>query len=211
MRAMTDVERALAEEALGIVPVVINAMGRSYPGIKKKLARIDAKSVAYVAVCKATRTYNPEKSKVTTYFSSAIRNALLKELAKHQRLRYDSPNRVPMELAERVTQAQGGQSHKLPAALSALPDHARSLIASRYYAGMSIKEMSISMKVNEKTVRSRLKHAVELVAELLGTAALQPGARDPRCSGSSGARSGGPAAASPRQFARGCSPLRETR
>jgi RNA polymerase sigma factor (sigma-70 family) len=185
---MTDAERVLAEEALNIVPVVINAMGRSYPGIKKKLARIDSRSVAYVAVCKATQTYDPEKSKVTTYFSSAIRNALLKELAKHQRLRYDSPNRVSIECAEREAQPQGGQSQKLPAALSALPDQARHLIARRYYAGMSIKEMSISLRVNEKTIRSRLKHAVELLAELLGSDGLPPAARDSRCCGSNGVR-----------------------
>jgi len=107
MRPMTDAERALAESVLEIVPVVINSMGRSFPGIRKKLTRIDARSVAYVAICRATQTYNPAKSKPGTYFSTAVRNALLKELARSRRLRYDSPLRVPCALAEKVDAALG--------------------------------------------------------------------------------------------------------
>jgi hypothetical protein len=174
MRPMTQEERALAEQAISIVPVVINSMNRSFPGISGKLAKIDAKSVAYVAVCRAAQTYDPEKSQVTTYFSSAIRNALLKELAKTQRLRYDSPERVSLELAERVAPRQSDQQRKLPAALSVLPAGERSLIASRYYSGMSIKEMSVLYKCNQKAVRARLKKAVESLAQLLETQPPQP-------------------------------------
>ena len=174
-RPMTEAERSLAEEAMAIVPVVINSMGRSFPGIKKKLARIDAKSVAYVAVCRATQTYNPDKSRVTTYFSSAIRNALLKELARSQRWRYDSPNRVPMELAERATVRQDSQQSKLLAALSVLPGEARRLVASRFYDGMSIRELAVEFHCNEKTIRARLRRAVAVLADVLGTQDSQPG------------------------------------
>jgi RNA polymerase sigma factor (sigma-70 family) len=166
---MTDAERALAEEALSIVPVVINAMSRSFPGITKKLSRIDARSVSYVAICRAAQTYDPEKSQVTTYFSAAVRNALLKELAKSQRLRYDSPDRVPLEIAEQSATRQGSREAKLPAALSALPDESRSLITSRYIGGLSIKEMSIRYGCNQKKIRARLKLAVEQLSQLLGT------------------------------------------
>lgn len=166
---MTDAERALAEEALAIVPVVINAMSRSFPGITKKLSRIDARSVSYVAICRAAQTYDPAKSQVTTYFSAAVRNALLKELAKSQRLRYDSPERVPIEIAEKSAARQGSQESKLPAALSALPDEARSLITSRYIGGLSIKEMSVRYGCNQKKVRARLKLAVAQLSQLLGT------------------------------------------
>jgi RNA polymerase sigma factor (sigma-70 family) len=188
MRPMTEKERALAEEAMAIVPVVINSMSRSFPGIKKKLARIDARSVAYVAVCRATQTYDPEKSRVTTYFSSAIRNALLKELAKSQRLRYDSPNRVSLELAERATVRQDSQQSKLPAALSVLPCSARRLLASRYYNGMSIREMAIHFQCNEKTIRHRLRRAVQMLAALLGSSCELPGGPSSRCGDSTGGR-----------------------
>jgi len=174
MRPMTEAERAVAEEAMAIVPVVINAMGRSFPGIKKKLRRIDAQSVAYMAICRAAQTYNPEKSKVTTYFSSAIRNALLKELARSQKLKYDSPDRVPYELAEREAQRQSGRSTRLPAALSVLPAAERRLVASRYYYGMSIREIAVVFQMNEKLVRSRLATAVQTLSQLLGIQDLPP-------------------------------------
>lgn len=169
MRPLTDEERALAEQAMAVVPVVINAMNRSFPGIRKKLAGIDATSVAYVAICRATQTYDPDKSQVTTYFSAAIRNALLKELAKIQRYRYDSPGRVSLEQAEKETCTQGSQSKKLLAALSVMPEEARMLIASRYYSGMSIKEMGIAYRCNQKKMRLRLKQAVAMLSEILGT------------------------------------------
>jgi RNA polymerase sigma factor (sigma-70 family) len=174
MRPLTKAEKALAEEAMAVVPVVINAMNRSFPGIRRKLAGIDATSVAYVAVCRATQTYDPDKSRVTTYFSAAIRNALLKELAKSQRHRYDSPDRVSMEQAERETCAQGSQSKRLLAALSVMPEEARALIDSRYYCGMSIKEMGLAHRCNQKKMRLKLKQAMAMLAEILGTDAGLP-------------------------------------
>lgn len=169
MRKMTKRQRLLAEEAIAIVPVVINAMGRSYPGIRKRIERIDAQSVAYVAICRASQTYDPKRSKVTTYFSQAIRNAILKELARSHRQRYDSPDRVSMELAENAAKPQRGEERMLPAALGSLPAQERDLIASRYYGRMSIREISESTGLAQKAVRARLKTAVEALAGFLGT------------------------------------------
>jgi RNA polymerase sigma factor (sigma-70 family) len=173
MRPMTHHERDLAEQALRIIPAVIAAMNRSFPGIRKKLARIDAHSVAHVAICRAAQTYDPDKSKVTTYFSTAVRNAILKELAKSQRLRYDSPERVPLEVAERSAARQGSRKHELSAALSMLPDVARALIASRYVASLSIKEISALHGMNQKRARARLKAAVSRLESILGSGSPQ--------------------------------------
>ena len=174
MRPMTDAERALAESVLDIVPIVINAMGRSFPGIRKKLTRIDARSVAYVAVCRAAQTYDSSKSKPTTYFSTAVRNALLKELARSQRLRYDSPMRVPCALAEKVDARTGEEHRALQFALAVLPRREASLVASRYFLKLSIAEISEQTSVNPKTVRRRLRLALQSLRELLGTLSVPP-------------------------------------
>lgn len=189
MRKMTKRQRMLAEQAMAIVPVVINAMGRSYPGIRKRIARIDAHSVAYVAICRASQTYDPKKSQVTTYFSSAIRNAILKELAKAQRQRYDSPDRVSLELAENAAKPQRGEERMLPAALESLPAQARDLIASRYYGRMSVREISDSTGLAQKAVRARLRSAVEMLAGFLGTRPPQQQPQRGHCCDSSGGRS----------------------
>lgn len=168
MRPMTDAERALAESVLEIVPVVINTMGRAFPGIRKKLTRIDARSVAYVAICRATQTYDPAKSKPGTYFSTAVRNALLKELARSQRLRYDSPQRVPCSLAEKEEASVSEEHRALHFALSVLPGEARRLLASRYFSNMSVREIADLAGLNQKTVRRRLRTAEKMLGGLLG-------------------------------------------
>lgn len=169
MRPMTDSERAMAESVMDIVPIVINAMGRSFPGIRKKLTRIDARSVAYVAICRASQTYDPAKSKPGTYFSTAVRNALLKELAKSQRLRYDSPMRVPCALAEKVDARTGEEQRALQFALSVLPTAQRQLVASRYFLKLSVREISEQTSLNQKTVRRRLRVTLQSLRELLGS------------------------------------------
>lgn len=42
--------------------------------------RVDLESIAYQAVCMASMTYRPERSKPCTYFGSAIRHALYREV-----------------------------------------------------------------------------------------------------------------------------------
>lgn len=171
---MTSPEQALAESVMGIVPVVINSMGRSFPGIRRKLTRIDARSVAYVAICRATQTYDPAKSKPGTYFSTAVRNALLKELARSQRLRYDSPMRVPCVLAEKEDAAVSDEHRALRFAIAVLPVEARQLIASRYFSNLSIKEIAVQSDLNQKTVRRRLRTAERMLGDLLGIQPEQP-------------------------------------
>jgi RNA polymerase sigma factor (sigma-70 family) len=167
---MTQSERDMAEAAMPMVYVVINSMGKSFPGIRRKLDSIDAVSVAYLAICRASQTYDPEKSKSRTYFSMAIRNGLLKELARSQRLRYDSPMRVPCSLVEKLNAQQSEAQSALRFALSVLPQEARLLVVSRYYKKLSIREIAEDRGLNQKTVRKRLIAAVTMLASLLGNA-----------------------------------------
>ena len=98
---LTKRQRKIAEEAIDIIPDAIRGFQSAYPGISGKLANIDAVSVAHLAVVVASRTYNPKLSQLTTYFSRAIHNALLKELQKesvqdtaaHEEYRWNSQRR----------------------------------------------------------------------------------------------------------------------
>ena len=183
---MTKRQRALAEQAMALVPLVINAMGRSYPGIRRKIARIDAESAAYVAICKAAQTYDPKQSKVTTYFSSAIRNAVLKEVAKSSRRNAENYSAGAMDAAEAKAAKQGG--HALAAALLGLPAQERVLIERRYYGRMSVQEISDETGITAKAVRARLKSAVETLAVLLESHARLQSQQPVRCCDSSGSR-----------------------
>lgn len=171
---LTDAQRALAESAIEIVPKAIHAFRCRYPSLRKRLLRIDAESVAYMAICKAAVTYDATKSKVTTYFSMAIRNALLKEVDRERRYRYDSPDRVPMELAEALSMAKYGLATKLQTAIARLPAKCRKLIYLRFYRGMSLREIGEHTKCDPRTAGRRLTVALEALQSLLRSEPLLP-------------------------------------
>lgn len=150
-----------------LVPVVLRCMHKAFPGIGKKLATIDAREVAYLAVCKASQTYDPAKSKPTTYFSLAIRNAVLKELARGKRWDGSTKKAIPPVLAEK-TAGSKTKSQMVLLALSVLPVESRRVIASRYYRQQSVQEIAAATGVSENAVRRRLAAALSQLAALLG-------------------------------------------
>jgi len=171
---LTDEQQRLAERALEVVPKAIAAFRCRYPTLRKQLAVIDVTSIAYLAVCRASRTYNPEQSKITTYFSMAVRNALLKEIDRNRRARYDSPDRVPMELAEALAVTVKGLSGRLHVAIARLPPKSRKLIHARFYRGMSLREIGEQAGCDPRTIRRRLSAALFVLQTLLESDGLLP-------------------------------------
>lgn len=169
MRKLTKKQRAYVEKAIPIVEVVIRSLHKSFPGITGKLASIDAVSVAHLAICRAAKTYDPSRSQISAYFSAAIRNALLKELARSQKWKCDRRSDVVHELAKRQEPRQSHQDGRLRMALAMLPDYTRQLIASRYFEGKSVTEIAANTDQNPKTVRAQLKRSLALLEELLGS------------------------------------------
>lgn len=164
---LTDEQRRLVESAMPVVPKVIAAFWKKYPHLRKPLQRIDAEGVANLAICKAARTYDPAKSQVTTYFSTAIRNALMKEIDKTRRLRYDSPLRVPLESAIKLVTADPDTSRRLEQAISHLPAKTRRLIYARFYQGCSLRELGQQSGCDARTIRRRLDIALARLESLL--------------------------------------------
>jgi RNA polymerase sigma factor (sigma-70 family) len=171
---LTDEQRQLAEQAMEIVPKAIIAFRCRYPTLRKQVASIDAESVAYLAICRAATTYDPAQSKITTYFSMAVRNALLKEIDRNRRARYDSPDRVPLELAEALAIAPSSMSTKLQTAIARLPAKARKLIHLRFYKGLSMREIGEQSRCDPRTIRRRLSVALEMLQTLLQSEPLLP-------------------------------------
>ena len=158
-RRLTAKQKRLAEEAIAIIPHAIRGFERAYPGISGKLAKVDAVSVANLAVVNAAMTYDPAIAKMTTYFGRAIQNALLKELHKETRLRYQSPCRVPIEAAEMRQQCESWKND-LYAAWKALGEEQRKLVRLRYFDGKTFEEMAADLGCDRRTVRRRLTEAL---------------------------------------------------
>lgn len=157
-----------------VVPKAIMAFRCRYPTLRKQIASIDATSVAYLAICKAAATYDPDQSKITTYFSMAVRNALLKEIDRNRRARYDSPERVPLELAEALAIAPNSMSTKLQTAIARLPPKVRRLVTQRFYKGLSLREIGVAANCDPRTIKRRLDVALEMLQSLLQSEPLLP-------------------------------------
>ncbi len=172
---LTEAQKALAEKAAAIVPKAVAAFRCRYPTLRKQLASIDATSVAYMAVCRASVTYDPEKSQITTYFSMAIRNALLKELDRNRRARYDAPNRVPMEIAEAlVAGKQHALSARIQASIARLPPAYRRLLDLRFFRGLSLREIGEQAGCDPRTIQRRIAAALSALEILLRSEPLVP-------------------------------------
>lgn len=172
MRPMTEAERSVAQEAMAFVGPAIKGLCRSYPGIRKQVARIDAVEVAQLAVCRAAQTYNPEKSKPTTYFSMAIRNALLKEIARNKRAVIDGPDRIPLVAVESLKYR--ASEHNVVLAVSAMPDADVALIRRRYYDGQTLTDIASADGCSRSTIRRRLARALRLLRTTLESLARRP-------------------------------------
>ena len=159
VRRLTKKQQRLAESALEVVPRAIQGFCRAYPGIRRKLDRIDSVEVAHLAVVRAAKTYDSEKSKVTTYFTMAIFNALLKELAREQRQALDSWSRVPLEMADGLAKADG-ISKEMRNALASIPEESRSVLHDRYFSGRTLGDMAEEYGIDRRTVRRRIESAV---------------------------------------------------
>jgi RNA polymerase sigma factor (sigma-70 family) len=160
MRKMTGKERALAEDAMRFVPKAIAALCRSYPGIHVQLQRIDAESVAYLAICRAAQTYNADKSRPTTYFSRAIRNAIIKEIAKRRRLLVDGPMRVALADVEMDGHSPAGE--RVRRAVASMPEELARILRRRYHMGMNLSDIAEAEQCTRSTVRRKLTKALLL-------------------------------------------------
>lgn len=159
MRRLTKRQMRLAEDALAVVPKAIQGFCRAYPGIRKKLDRIDAVEVANLAVVKAAKTYDKRKSKVTTYFTMAVFNALLKELARDQRQSLESMRRIPLEFVEPMASGEM-MSKEMRDAMAAIPADCREVLVARYFHGRTLADMADEQGVDRRTVRRRIESAV---------------------------------------------------
>jgi len=165
VKKLTARQRARAEEALVVVPHAIRAFSKAYPGITWKLAAIDAVSVANLAVVVAARTWDPDRSKATTYFSRAISNALLKAIEREHRHR--PAGRVPLDVAidEGATE---DSSEDVAAVLLSLSEAQRQLVRARFYSKMTLAEIAEELGIDRRTVRRRLEEIKTLLVEASG-------------------------------------------
>jgi RNA polymerase sigma factor (sigma-70 family) len=157
-RRLTDEQRALAEAALAFVDVGVRAFARRHPSYRRLIPACDMKSAAEMAVVEASFSYDPTRSKPTTYYGTAIRHALLKEVRRYQRSREGAHERVPLEKALRLSASLDLRQQAL-ACLNLLPEEDRALIEAHVIEGRSLRSLGREAGRDWRTIKARLRRA----------------------------------------------------
>jgi hypothetical protein len=95
---LTPDQQELAEEAIKLVPACIKAFLNSMPCLREVAKECDLRGAAYMACCRAARTYDKSKGVgISAYFSIAIKNGMLREVQNELKTNAHSIMRIPLE------------------------------------------------------------------------------------------------------------------
>lgn len=159
-RRLTQAQKAAAEDALRFVQPSIASFVRKNPDLRAAIRRVDLESVAMQAVCMAAFTYNAARSQPTTYFGSAIRHALYREVlnqAKQDR-RFATVEQVadPVPNGSRIR-------HEMRAlrAMRVLSVSDRTLLEDRLIEQVTLEQLGEEHGCDPRTITKRINRAVE--------------------------------------------------
>lgn len=159
-RRLTKKQQQTAEDALRYVQPSIASFVKRNPDLRPAMRRCDLESTAYQAVCLAALTYDPDRSRPTTYFGAAIRHALYREVLSQQRQdgRYVPVDKLLQDLeANRLTAAD----MRAIRALRKLSASDRSLLEDRLIEQISFERLGREHGCDPRTIAKRVRTAIE--------------------------------------------------
>lgn len=158
-RRLNKTQRRYAEQALAVVQPAIRAFCKRNPDLRAWIKRVDLDSVALHAVCMAALTYKPEKSAVTTYFSSAIRHALYREVLTQQKIdgRYVPTERI---LDPQPNMHRTRQEMRALRALLLLNANDRVLLEDRLIEQVTLEQLGWEQSCDPRTIQRRVQAAI---------------------------------------------------
>lgn len=166
---LTPEQQAIAEEAVRLIRPVYVAFHRRMPCLRAMMKVCDLEGAAQLAVCKAAKTYDPERGVgVSAYFSVAIKNAFLREIEREMKSMAHSIRRIPIEEVDmRATPKMPVNEAAMPALLK-LTDEDRAWIESYVFDGGSFKSLARDHDIDHRFAKrlikarlGRLRNAVE--------------------------------------------------
>lgn len=159
-RVLTKAQRSVAERATAFVQPSVAAFLKRNPDLRQLAQTLDLESVANHAICVAATTFDDSKSLPQTYFGSAIRHALYKEvlMAQKKAARYIATEEIrsPVPSSSYVRQ----QSRAMRA-LRMLTAYERTLLEDRLIEKVTLEQLSWEQGCDPRTIAKRVKEAIE--------------------------------------------------
>jgi RNA polymerase sigma factor (sigma-70 family) len=153
-------------DAMEFVGPTIAVFLRRNPDLRRWAKRVDLVSVGNMACVMAAFTFKAAKSKPTTYFSSAIRHALYREVLKQQKIdgRYVPTERIldPQPAGHRTRQEM-----RALRALRMLTIEDRALLEDRLIEQVTLEQLGYEQGCDPRTISKRVRRAIEKLTRAL--------------------------------------------
>ena len=165
-RRLTPEQQQLAAQAVRFVQPAVASFLRRNPDLRRLATTLDLQSVAMLAVCSAALTFNPKRSKPQTYFGSAIRHALYREVLTAQKrgrrfvasddIRDPQPNTAKLR-----------QEEKAMRALRMLSAYDRTLLEDRLIEQVTLEQLSSEQRCDPRTISKRVSEALAKLRQIV--------------------------------------------
>lgn len=159
-RHLTAKQQSAAAQAVKFVRPAVASFLKKNPDLRTLAQTLDLESVAHTAVCMAAMTFDAAKSLPQTYFGSAIRHALYKEVfaAKKVASRYVASEdiRLPTPNTHRVR-----LEARAMRALRMLSAYERTLLEDRLIERVTLEQLSLEQGCDPRTVSKRIQTAID--------------------------------------------------
>jgi len=150
---LTPEQQKLAEDSAKWVPYFVRVFLKNMPCLRNAAQLCDLESAAYYACCQAARTFDPAKGNPSAYFSTAIKNEMLKEVQREIRAGTTSIYRIsPME-AERRMKVSAARTESIMQAMLTLTEEERSRIEEFVFEKGSFNSFGRRDGVNPKRAK----------------------------------------------------------
>lgn len=125
---LTPEQQKLVEDSAKWVPYFVKVFLKNMPCLREAAQLCDLESAAYLACCRAARTFDPARGNPSAYFSTAIKNGMLREIQREMRTGSTSIYRISPAAAERRMKFSAARAESVMKAMLTLTEEERSRI-----------------------------------------------------------------------------------
>ena len=125
---LTPEQQKLVEDSAKWVPYFVKMFLKNMPCLRSAAQLCDLESAAYLACCRAAKTFDPAKGNASAYFSIAIKNGMLQEIQREMRTGSTSVYRISPVEAERRMKATSSRIEPVMKAMLTLTEEERARI-----------------------------------------------------------------------------------
>ena len=146
---------------MSLIPDAIHGFLRRHPCMRKEAKRCDLRGAAQMAVCKASFSYDPKRGSMATYFGTAIKHELSKEVKRLRRHKDTEHQERDVEVAG--VKELAGMPREGPAmrALAGMPLLDKQMITAFVLGDATVTSLAKEAGVSPRTMARRLRSALD--------------------------------------------------